>query len=136
MTARRRRIGVGILDPADAELGTGPPLLALFVLDDIPVLTVLPSAPTPHVPRAAAWALNSLGHPQHGGHLILIADPPETVTPRAKLRECLVAIMAVDDAVAGGHRPSAHPGTGLAERTLHTPDDLAALAATTGIDLR
>ncbi|MFI9387405.1 hypothetical protein [Kutzneria sp. NPDC052558] len=126
------RIGIGTLDPA---LGTGPPLLALFVLDDVPTLTVLPALPTPHVPRAAAWALNSLGHPHHGGRLILIADPPPTPTPLAQLRECLVAIMAVDDALAGGHRPAPTPGTGLAERTLHTPAALAALATSTGIVL-
>jgi hypothetical protein len=135
MTAPGGRIGVGVLDPADTALGTGPPVLALFVLDDIPVLTVLPPTQATHVPRAAAWALNSLGQPHQGGHLILIADPAETTTPSTRLRECLVAIMAVDDAVAGGHRAGPQPGTGLAERTLHTPDDLAALAATTGIDL-
>ena len=131
MTVPSGRIGVGILGTADTAQGTGPPMLALFVLDDIPVLTVLPPDQSPHVPRAAAWALNSLGHPHRGGQLILIADPPETATPGTKLRECLVAIMAVDDAVAGGHRGATRPGTGLAERT-----DLAALAATTGIDLR
>lgn len=126
------RVGVGLWHPDAPD--TGPPVLALFVPHDTPTLSVTSPSDHAHVPRAAGWALTVLGREYHGGRLILISAPHES--PRARLGECLVTVMAVDDAVSGGHRAAGSLGTGLAERTLRTPAELAALAATTGVDLR
>lgn len=114
MTATTR-IGVG-------QVGA----LCLFVPSDVPSCRVEAGD---HVTRAVAWALTTLGHGHRGGTLLLVAGGPTA------LEECLAAAMAVDDAVAGGHRPGAGPGAGLVEHTLRTPRALAALAAATGLDL-
>ncbi len=120
MTATSR-IGVGEVSTP----GTAPGTLCLFVPSDLPACR----AETDHVTRAVAWALTVLGHSHHGGTLLLVAHGPTA------LAECLAAAMAVDDAVAGGHRPGAGPGAGLVEHTLRTPRALAALAAAAGVDL-
>jgi hypothetical protein len=111
------RIGVGHLD-ARAPL-------CFFVPSDCPAFRVDGGD---HVTRAVRWALTVLGHGHRGGTLVLLADTAPTA-----LDECLAAAMAVDDAVAGGHRPAAGPGAGLVEHTLRTPQALAALAAATGV---
>ncbi|MFC4855954.1 hypothetical protein [Actinophytocola glycyrrhizae] len=126
------RVGMGLWHP-NVPHG-GPPVLALFVPHDAPTLSVTSPGSHAHVPRAAGWALTALGREYHGGRLILISAPHES--PQARLGECLVTVMAVDDAVAGGHRAAGGLGAGLVERTLRTPGELAALAATTGVDLR
>jgi hypothetical protein len=115
-----QRIGVGHAEQ---------PVLALFVPSESPVVVVVPGDHGDHVSRAAGWALSALGHGYRGGRLFLISD---TATEPA---ECLVTIMAVDDALAGGHRAGAGPGAGLVERTLGAPQALAHLAAETGVDL-
>jgi len=111
------RIGVGHLDERDP--------LCLFVPSDGPACRVEGGD---HVIRAVRWALTVLGHGHRGGTLLLLKESTPT-----ELDECLAAAMAVDDAVAGGHRPGAGPGAGLVEHTLRTPHALAALAAATGI---
>jgi len=112
------RIGVG-------HLGAHDPL-CLFVPSDGPVCRVEGGD---HVTRAVRWVLTVLGYGDRGGTLLLLADTAPTA-----LAECLAAAMAVDDAVAGGHRPGAGPGAGLVEHTLRTPHALAALAAAAGVD--
>ncbi|HEX6355788.1 hypothetical protein [Actinophytocola sp.] len=123
--SNQHRIGVGLVEDD----------LALFVPTDTPVVTMLPEdGRATHVPRAAGWALAVLGYGYYGGRVILISQPPDKST-RSKLGECLVTIMAVDDAIAGGHSPANHVGTGLAERTLHVPQQLNSLASAAGLDL-
>ncbi len=112
------RIGVG-------QLGTRTPL-CLFVPSDGPGIR---GDGGDHVTRAVLWALTVLGHGHRGGTLVLVTDAGPTA-----LDECLAAAMAVDDAVAGGHRPGAGPGAGLVEHTLRTPRAVAALAAAAGVD--
>jgi len=119
MTATSR-IGVGHVGAPD------PGALCLFVPSDVPACR---AEAGDHVTRAVAWALTVLGHGHHGGTLLLVADGPTA------LEECLAAAMAVDDAVAGGHRPGAGPGAGLVEHTLRTPRALAALATAAGVAL-
>jgi hypothetical protein len=113
------RIGVGHVG------ASGPGTLCLFVPSDGPACR----AADDHVAGAAVWALTVLGHGHRGGTLLTVAAGPTA------LEECLAAAMAVDDAVAGGHRPGAGPGAGLVEHTLRTPHALAALAAAAGVEL-
>lgn len=124
------RIGVGRLGAADP--------LCLFVPSDAPAFRVEGGVEggvdgaaqgVDHVTGAALWALTVLGQGHLGGTLVLLTD-----TGPPALAECLAAAMAVDDAVAGGHRPGAGPGAGLVEHTLATPHALAALAAAAGVD--
>lgn len=118
------RIGVG-------HLGAHDPL-CLFVPSDAPAVIAGRAEADDHVARAVLWALTVLGHGHRGGTLLILPD--STGAPTA-LDECLAAAMAVDDAVAGGHRPGAGPGAGLVEHTLESPHALAALAAAAGVDL-
>jgi hypothetical protein len=110
------RIGIGVVAPA-----VGP--LALFVPSPLPSVTCSPSECGDHVHLAAGWALAALGHRCRGGHVVLISDPSVTAWT-----ECLATVMAVDDAAAGGHRPSG-PGAGLLDRILHDPRQAAELVA-------
>lgn len=116
------RIGVG-------HLGARHPL-CLFVPSEAPAVVATRAGAGDHVTRAMRWALTVLGHGHRGGTLVLLAGGAPTA-----LDECLAAAMAVDDAVAGGHRTGAGPGAGLVEHTLRTPHVLAALAAAAGVDL-
>lgn len=111
------RVGVGVLDRPG-------PALALFVPSGLPTLTVAPAGCGRHVSLAAGWALNVLGHAFHGGHLVLVSDPSS-----AAWTECLVTVLAVDDAAAGGHRPTGTLGSGLLDRVLRDPRGVADLAA-------
>jgi hypothetical protein len=112
---------------APSRIGVGHAgALCLFVPSDVPACR---AEAGDHVTGAVAWALTVLGHGHRGGTLLLVADGPTA------LEECLAAAMAVDDAVAGGHRPGAGPGAGLVEHTLRTPRALAALAAAAGLDV-
>lgn len=117
------RIGVGHVDARDP--------LCLFVPSDAPAVVAARAEAGDHVTRAVLWALTVLGHGHRGGTLLLLADGAPAPTA---LDECLAAAMAVDDAVAGGHRPGAGPGAGLVEHTLRSPHALAALAAAAGVD--
>jgi len=113
------RIGVGHLGAADP--------LCLFELSEAPECR---ADGGDHVTRAVLWALTALGCGDRGGTLVLL-----TGSEPSALEECLAAAMAVDDAVAGGHRAGTGPGAGLVEHTLATPRALAALAAAAGVDL-
>ncbi|MGB3438856.1 MAG: hypothetical protein WBA97_08910, partial [Actinophytocola sp.] len=88
------RIGVG-------RLGARDPL-CLFVPSDAPTVVAARAEEGDHLTRAVRWALTVLGHGHRGGTLLFLADGAPTA-----LDECLAAAMAVDDAVAGGHRPGA-----------------------------
>ncbi len=111
------RVGVGVLDRS-------VPALALFVPSAQPTVTVSPQGHGEHAARVADWALRVLGGGATGGHLVLISEPSA-----ATWAECLVIVMAVDDAAAGGHRPDHALGSGLLDRVLHDPHQVAGLAA-------
>jgi hypothetical protein len=132
------RIGVGSVvvcgdgswRPDRAGWPPGAPGLsvaALFVPSDLPELTVLPPVADGHVPKAAEWALTVLGHAHTGGHLWLIsADDPDQHLAICR-GECVAAALAVDDALAGGHRPGGYH-TDLVVRLLRDPVHLCGLA--------
>lgn len=111
---RWHRVGIGVLAQSP---------LALFVPSPLPSVTCSPGGCGEHVPLAVGWALAALGHVRHGGHLVLISDPSATAWA-----ECLATVMAVDDAAAGGHRPTG-PGAGLLDRILRDPRQAAELVA-------
>jgi hypothetical protein len=119
------RVGIGMptaLNAPKASFGALP--VALFVPSSRPVLTCAPDACGEHVHLAAGWALTALGHGCRGGHVVLLSEPSA-----AAWTECLVTVMAVDDAAAGGHRPDSVPGAGLLDRILHDPRQAAELVA-------
>lgn len=101
------RIGIGVLSQSLSPL-------ALFVPSPLPSVTCWPGSE--HAPLAAGWALAALGRRCRGGHLVLISDPSV-----AAWAECLVTVMAVDDAEPGGTR--------LLDRILRDPRQAAELVA-------
>ena len=109
-----QRIGVGLLDRPD-------PALALFVPSDLPVVTVSPPDRGDHVALAVHWALDVLGHGFRGGRLVLVTEPSTRDWSR-----CLAAVLAVDDAAGGGHRPAGAGGAELLDRIFGDPHELAA----------
>jgi len=107
-----RRVGVGLLERPG-------PTLALFVPSDLPGVTVFP--PGEHVARAVGWALEVFGLGHLGGRLVLV-----TKSSTQDWTDCIAAVLAVDDAAAGGHRPAGAGGSALLDRILRDPHELVA----------
>jgi hypothetical protein len=140
------RVGVGAMvisgTGADAWVGVpgavpptrGPTVevCAMFAPSVLPMLTVRPSGGD-HAAKAAVWALRSLGRGFLGGRLWLIADDDPVRDSGICRGECLAVVMAVDDALAGGYRPTGLSGNGLVERLLRDPVHLCGLVAAAGL---
>lgn len=118
------RVGIGV-PPSDGT-AAHPVVepLVLFVPSSLPNVTCWPPGCGGHLPLAAAWALGVLGRGWLGGQLVLISD-----SATAAWVECLAAVMAVDDAAAGGHRPPDAARAGLVDRILRDPRQAAELVA-------
>lgn len=117
------RVGVGLIDgssPALAVLDRSSQTLALFVPSDQPAVTVFPPG-RDHVALAVGWMLRTCGLGHLGGRLVLVSE-----SSTQDWTDCLTAVMAVDDAAAGGHRPADTRGSELLDRILRDPHELAA----------
>ncbi|HEX5401645.1 MAG TPA: hypothetical protein VFX16_05005 [Pseudonocardiaceae bacterium] len=113
--------------PGKQQKSPGLLVHALFVPSEVPELTVRPPNGQPHVIKAAEWTLTVLGQPFTGGHLLVIsADDPDLHREICR-GECVAVALAVDDALAGGHRPGGHD-TYMVARLLRDPVRLCGLA--------